>query len=293
MSDEASATPPTPSLWSTVNSWFTPPVLFLVLNLMIGIIAITSQYGSSHGSTTHEHQKDQEEHETQKYPPAPPVARPPSIFQRLKSIVFFWSRPEEQPTKAPEMETRHQHYQFQEPEHEHEQRREQGPEQEQEQEQENPSHFARSPSVPQKPKPSGLYGHIVIEPTATPTPTPTANVNYPDLERVTRYNFRQEQAQVQEQQGGEDDGAAEAESGAATNRLPRTVWSSASVKYPIDEDDEEEDGDFLKRRRPASAREATGKIGGQADEEVDARADDFINRFKHQLKLQRMESVHL
>lgn len=263
---------------------------------MIGTIAITSQFGSAHGRT-HEHQKDRQEHETHKYPPAPPLARPPSIFQRLKSTIFFWNRSQEQPAwptamKAPEMET-HQHHTFQDPEHE--QMEEQGPEQEQEQEQENPSHFARSPSTPQKPEPSGLYSHIVIEPTAPPTPTPPGNVNYPNLKPFTPYNFRQEQARAQELQGEEDDRAEEAESEAATNRLPRTtVRRSASMKYPIlhiDEDDEEEDGDFLERRRPASAREGTGKINGRADEEVDARADDFINKFKHQLKLQRMESI--
>ncbi|KAI6679948.1 hypothetical protein NL676_033829 [Syzygium grande] len=292
MSDEASATP-TPSLWSTMNSWFTPPVLFLLLNLVIGTIAITSQLGSSHGST-HEHQKDHQEHDTQKHPPAPPFARPPSIFQRLKSIIFFWSKPQEQPTwptpmKAPEMETQHHQF-FREPEHE--QRQEQEPEQEQEQD--NPSRFARSPSMPRKPKPSGLYSHIVIEPTGPPTPIPTGNANYPNSEPVTHNSFRQEQAQAQEQEEQEDDGADEAESGVAMNRLPRNMRRSASVKYPfvyIDEDDEEEDGDFLERRRPASAREAKGKVSGHMDEEVDARADDFINRFKQQLKLQRMDSV--
>lgn len=81
----------------------------------------------------------------------------------------------------------------------------------------------------------------------------------------------------------------------AINRLPRTMRRSASAKYLTvhtdEDDDEEEDGGFLERRRPASAREGKGKTSGHGDEEVDARADDFINRFKHQLKLQTIDSI--
>ena len=32
-----------PALWSTVHGWFTPAVLFLVLNIVIGTIAVTSK----------------------------------------------------------------------------------------------------------------------------------------------------------------------------------------------------------------------------------------------------------
>ncbi|KAG8094548.1 hypothetical protein GUJ93_ZPchr0012g21632 [Zizania palustris] len=36
-----------PALWSAVHGWFTPAVLFLVLNLVIGTIAVTSKVGAS------------------------------------------------------------------------------------------------------------------------------------------------------------------------------------------------------------------------------------------------------
>ncbi|KAG6590003.1 Pathogen-associated molecular patterns-induced protein A70, partial [Cucurbita argyrosperma subsp. sororia] len=53
----------------------------------------------------------------------------------------------------------------------------------------------------------------------------------------------------------------------------------------------------IERRRPATARAEIGEPetqeggGDDDDKEVDVRADDFINKFKQQLKLQRLESL--
>ncbi|KAJ6913994.1 hypothetical protein NC651_016294 [Populus alba x Populus x berolinensis] len=65
---------------------------------------------------------------------------------------------------------------------------------------------------------------------------------------------------------------------------------SASEKAASLDLAEEVEREEVERRRPATTRasEKTVLIG---DEEVDARADDFINRFKQQLKLQRLESL--
>lgn len=52
----------------------------------------------------------------------------------------------------------------------------------------------------------------------------------------------------------------------------------------------EKEGDrteAVDRRRPATARERKE----DEDEAVDRRADDFINRFREQLKLQRLDSI--
>ena len=38
-------------------------------------------------------------------------------------------------------------------------------------------------------------------------------------------------------------------------------------------------------------REVRAGAAAEEDEEVDARADDFINKFKQQLKLQRLDSI--
>ena len=52
----------------------------------------------------------------------------------------------------------------------------------------------------------------------------------------------------------------------------------------IADDDEEEDDDL---RRPATTRERSNVV----EEEVDAKAEQFISRFKQQLRLQRLESL--
>jgi hypothetical protein len=63
---------------------------------------------------------------------------------------------------------------------------------------------------------------------------------------------------------------------AAPERQPEKIKKSASEKSALDE------SDVVRRRENAS-------LGD--DEEVDARADDFINRFKQQLRLQRLDSL--
>ncbi|KAJ6994694.1 hypothetical protein NC653_017484 [Populus alba x Populus x berolinensis] len=51
-----------------------------------------------------------------------------------------------------------------------------------------------------------------------------------------------------------------------------------------------EEDDIVESRRPATVKEGktTTEVG---DTEVDAKADDFIYKFKQQLKLQRVDSI--
>lgn len=54
-------------------------------------------------------------------------------------------------------------------------------------------------------------------------------------------------------------------------------------------DDEQQDRESIEKRRPATTKiEKTVSFG---DEGVDAKADDFINKFKQQLRLQRLDSL--
>ncbi|CAK8564039.1 unnamed protein product [Lathyrus sativus] len=55
--------------------------------------------------------------------------------------------------------------------------------------------------------------------------------------------------------------------------------------------EEEEDEEALERRRPATAMARSETTTCEEDEGVDAKADDFINMFKKQLKLQRLNSL--
>ncbi|CAA3008692.1 Hypothetical predicted protein [Olea europaea subsp. europaea] len=65
----------------------------------------------------------------------------------------------------------------------------------------------------------------------------------------------------------------------------RVLKKSASEKMYLAEPEEEAD-----LRRPATVKETTSSNWVE-DEAVDAKADDFINRFRQQLKLQRLDSI--
>nr|GMC46920.1 mediator of RNA polymerase II transcription subunit 15-like [Ipomoea batatas]GMD53083.1 mediator of RNA polymerase II transcription subunit 15-like [Ipomoea batatas]GME17414.1 mediator of RNA polymerase II transcription subunit 15-like [Ipomoea batatas] len=60
---------------------------------------------------------------------------------------------------------------------------------------------------------------------------------------------------------------------------------SASMKSSAFKPPEKED---VEARRPATMKE---RVAAEVDEEVDAKADDFINKFRQQLKLQRVDST--
>lgn len=73
-------------------------------------------------------------------------------------------------------------------------------------------------------------------------------------------------------------------------KLPKKMKKSASSKSAFGHFKEE---DIVESRRPVTARDE--KVASTAalvdDDAVDAKADDFINKFKQQLKLQRLDSI--
>ncbi|KAM1155675.1 hypothetical protein ACFX13_027134 [Malus domestica] len=73
------------AMWAWMLSWFTPSSLFLLLNLMIGIIVLSSRY-ETHKKP--EHQQLQQ-HEEQPGPfSSPQLERTPSLLDRVRSINF-------------------------------------------------------------------------------------------------------------------------------------------------------------------------------------------------------------
>ncbi|KAG6671892.1 hypothetical protein I3842_16G027400 [Carya illinoinensis] len=103
---------PTASIWVSMNSWFTPAVFFVVVNLMIGTIAITSRLGNQkHQGAGAEAEAEAEA--SQEYPQHRQLARSPSVLQRLKSINFFYAYRSQEPAntceKSPESES---HFDF-------------------------------------------------------------------------------------------------------------------------------------------------------------------------------------
>lgn len=260
---------------------------------MIGTIAITSGLGTQ---KPHGRQQEGQEH--------PQLAGSPSILQRLKSINFYTHRSQE-PTTAfeqnPESDT---HYAFKQT-HEEEQAR-----------------LTRSPSMLQRLKSINLYNYLSQESNLPHSPTATTATGlYKDQESDTHYNFQQpqeeaeeeyeeeEQAQLQDPDQEQDQydeqtldeiysqlqdtrvsrtkSDTKPASGEVPTKLPRKLKKSASSKSAFAHFEEDE---IVQARRPATVRE--GKVGvTEVDDEVDSKADDFINKFKQQLKLQRMDSI--
>ena len=78
-------------------------------------------------------------------------------------------------------------------------------------------------------------------------------------------------------------------SGEPTARLSRKMKKSASAKSAFAHFEE---ADIVENRRPATVREGKGKATEEEDDgEVDAKAADFINKFKKQLQLQKLDSI--
>lgn len=77
-------------------------------------------------------------------------------------------------------------------------------------------------------------------------------------------------------------------------KLAKKMKKSATMKSVFNhfelEGEDIADDQEIEKQRPATTREMSVRER-EEDAEVDARADDFINRFKHQLKLQRLDSI--
>ncbi|KAG6674355.1 hypothetical protein I3842_15G037700 [Carya illinoinensis] len=290
------STSSTPSIWASMNSWFTSTVLIFLVNLMIITIIITSRLGNQ--KHRDQQQQNQEAAEAQEQPQRLQIDRSSSVLQRLKSINFYSYRSQEPYTtfeQTPESET---HYAFKQS---HEQ-------------EELP--LTRSPSVLQRLKSINFYSYLYQGPGTVQSHTTTGWQKTQELD--THYSSQelkgseeeddeedeqtqdQEQDQYQEQSMDEIYGRLQSAhvtrsksdtkpaSGEVPKKLSRKMKKSASSKSAFTHFQEDE---MVETRRPATVRE--GKVGGAEsdDNEVDAKADDFINRFKQQLKLQRLDSI--
>ncbi|TKY57977.1 hypothetical protein E2542_SST15032 [Spatholobus suberectus] len=276
----------TPTFLGSLYSWFTPTVFFLLLQLVIGAIFIISNIANTHRN---QQQDPQAQHHHPHDFPHHNLPRSPSMLQRLKSINFYPS-----PHRSQDPPNPHFH------ENQHPQ-------------------LARSPSVLQRLKSINLYSYFPTESFTsklTPDTTHEPHVREQSQQQVVEtdeeeeeddeyvvsdddnYKFALEEGSSMDEvysklQGQEGHFArthsdTKPDSGEVPVRLPRKMKKSASSKSAFAHFKEE---DIVESRRPATVREA--KVAGAAvdDHEVDAKADDFINRFKQQLKLQRLDSI--
>jgi len=236
-----------PALWSAVHGFFTPAVLFVVLNIVIGTIAVTSKVAAPAAGAAEEdgaaagagagggqYRK---------------LSRVPSMaFGRLRSFnLSRFAAPALEPAVAGAVDLGYE----------------------------------------QAPAPAVEKEEPVVQRVVEPEPEPEEE---PEREH--------EDAHVERSRS---EAAAQAE----LPRLPARLLKSASDRSAfahLEADEVEETVRAVEARRPATTREGARRAPAaepepeeEAEEagaggEVDALADAFINRFHHQLKLQRIES---
>ncbi|KAH6763787.1 hypothetical protein C2S52_012645 [Perilla frutescens var. hirtella] len=104
------------------------------------------------------------------------------------------------------------------------------------------------------------------------------------FERVKSFNLSRHQEELHHHETEEPHHVTRSKSDAVAKAAPaaRVLQKSASVRVSTEKEEEDEE-----RRRPATVRERTAA----EDEAEDEKAGDFINRFRQQLKLQRLDSL--
>ncbi|XP_024959074.1 uncharacterized protein LOC112500047 [Cynara cardunculus var. scolymus] len=267
---------------TSITSWFTPTVLFCVLNLMIAIIFIASNFKSPH----HPPQNLQgelvrspsllervksvnfssfyattpESHDITGYNSMGQLSRPPSFLQRVKSIDLSFSSFYAPPIglQSHDLHDSEQtHYDL-------------------------PSQLTRVPSLLERVKSFKLPSPFNSDHHSGVGDISFTKDELSDMDRDPHHEPIQDDNVTNDEPETVDVTPA---------KKPRnSITKSRSEKRMPESDDDEDkdkDKDDVDRRRPATMKAA---IGGK-DECVDAKADDFIKRFKQQLKLQRLESL--
>ncbi|KAL6615899.1 hypothetical protein ACP70R_038169 [Stipagrostis hirtigluma subsp. patula] len=199
--------------WSLVRGYFSPATLFLLLNVVIGTIALTSRShrdrrDDDDGDDYHRHQQQQSQ-----YSPAP-LARTSSVMDRLRSLGLYRFRSGDFPeySHLPSAAT---------------------------------THTAAGDAASSAQQAQAQYARSRSEPSARPPP-------------VRRNKHR-------------DDDAAK-KSATEAKRMERAPAQARRVQ-----------------RAPPRAVVVRDEAAAAAS--VDERADDFINRFRQQLQLQRLNSL--
>ncbi|MFQ6642810.1 hypothetical protein Gotur_017185 [Gossypium turneri] len=311
------------SLWSSILSWFTPTVFFVFLNLTIGTIYFTSTLSSSKPSSDAQRQYHPDDETNPKF------VRSPSMLQRLKSINLYAYRSQEPVVASattayesvPDVGDFHFSFQQQTPQQQHQPSFERSPSVLQRLKSINlygyfsPEQTKTHESYPHNP-PEVAQGEGHDEKVQEPEKqderegTQGEGKTPPEVAQGEGHDEKvQEPVKQDEREGTQGEGKTLDEvysqlkegnhvartksdtkpaSGEVPTKLPRKMKKSASVKSAFRHFEEE---DIVENRRPATVREGKEKATEEEDDEVDAKADDFINKFKHQLKLQKLDSI--
>ncbi|KAJ3691978.1 hypothetical protein LUZ60_012328 [Juncus effusus] len=234
-----------PTLWSVVHSWFTPTVFFILLNLVIGTIAVTSK------SNHHQHSSAAGDNH-QRQGGGAPLARAPSlVLGRLRSFNFSQFVSGDQGHHGEAVQS------AEEPVPAGRDHRGGGG-------------LTRAPSIVLDRLRSFdfsrfISGEVQVR-TETVDPEPVGEPILSHLDDEQEHHIERTCSDAMPPKG----------------KLVKHMKKSASDKSAFDHFKAEE----IPRPSPELAAPAE-----EEDGEVDAKADDFINKFKNQLRLQRMDSI--
>lgn len=238
--------------WASISSWLTPKILFCVLNMTIATIFVSSNFKSR----SKRHQNDGVYEHNHR-----PLARSPSLLQRVSSFDFsFFPHNHYQGTLPPTHDVTHA-----------------------------PPQLQRSPSLLDRVK---NFDFSVSPPNPTrqqddDDDAPPQLTRVPSLlERVKSIKLSLYGSHLTDPVP--DDHPVEESKSKEKKVAKRKMKKSASVKPCAQEKEAIEEEE---KRRPATTRPTESASLLVDDQEVDAKADDFINKFRHQLKLQRLDSL--
>ncbi|OMO91651.1 hypothetical protein COLO4_18195 [Corchorus olitorius] len=290
-----------------IASWLTPTSLFVLLNIMIGTIFLISRL-SPPKSSHHGQQVGVQYNDYNSAPPPPPLQRAPSLLDRVRSINFS-NYKFSSPNYNQDIDHHHQPDDYNSAAHPLERA---------------PSILERVKSInfslynykysPQNPD-TDHYIQPSTEHDYTNPPQQQPLSRAPSLlERVKSIDFKsfyrsdsfnktnppKESLETDDETDSETDMSpvhhdspvkrCKSESKVKQRKMPEKMKKSTSERRMSEGNSNREvEEEEVERRRPATTRiEKTVSFG---DEGVDAKADDFINKFKQQLKLQRLDSL--
>ncbi|KAM0029555.1 hypothetical protein Hdeb2414_s0018g00527441 [Helianthus debilis subsp. tardiflorus] len=329
MEDPATAVPS--SLWASLNSWFTSTVFFVLLNLMIATIVFTSNLpDNKHQNIQQEQQQEQDQKKTiHDNRNQQQIARSPSLLYRLKSFNLYPQKSQQDESSETHyhqhpLEVAATQYVFDQPDYQHfdpsftnpgqihhhtqavdtehvtpgydfdQIRHETG------RDTDIDTGFGFDPTRQETRGDSG-FGFDTTRNEGRrnnafdfdPTRQDESNRNetgsvFDTYDEEEEHEFESlDEVYSKLKTGGHDRTKSD---GSIRQKPPAKMKKSASLKVGFTHPEEEE---MVEARRPATVREkrTAVKVVADDDVEVDSRADDFINKFKNDLKLQRIESM--
>ncbi|CAG7887693.1 hypothetical protein BRARA_A01607 [Brassica rapa] len=270
---------------TTLASWLTPTTLFLLLNFTIGTIFFTNKLGS--GSKKHQPHQDGfgpgHNHGNAR------LGRPPSFVDRVKSINFsLYNSPSHEseihfhgsdsnPNPPPSLLQRVRSFNM--PSFKFPQHNSAG------------DYAAYALTTPDTNRVDPVVKSPEDEANVPTQPTPggpsllqrVKSIKLPSL-----YRSEPEQSSVDAKPERTKSESSKPAMKSKKKKAVKKMTRSASEKVGVGQ--EEEAVEAVEKRRPETTRvERTTSID-EGEEGVDDKASDFINKFKQQLKLQRLDS---